>query len=61
VNGTLKHSCTDSTITAANSAGLFTGSGGTQEPWQISTTCLSIEKGGAQPVTDLRVPAERSR
>lgn len=29
VNGTLKHSCTDSTITAANSAALFTGSGGT--------------------------------
>jgi sucrose-6-phosphate hydrolase SacC (GH32 family) len=29
VNGTFKHSCTDSTISAANSAALFTGSGGT--------------------------------
>jgi hypothetical protein len=29
VNGALKHSCTDSGVTAANSASLFTGSGGT--------------------------------
>jgi hypothetical protein len=29
VGGVLKHSCTDSGVTAANSASLFAGSGGT--------------------------------